>query len=238
MQRGFSLIELMLGLTVSLMILAGVLTLYTQISFSGVENIRSMHLNQQLRSGLDRMHRDLQRAGYVQLWPAGKVISAGFKHDAIELFGRITLGGICDDTDGDGASECSCISYSYDLNDDGEKNPVGESLGFRLHKGALESGKSIADCEGGGTWRDMNDGEVKINRLSFELDPLSNIAHEIDGDGDGVCESGEVCSAKRKINIIFNGELFAKKKGPLYQGIRLYLRDEVKLKNDHYFTAP
>lgn len=64
-QLGINLIELMIGIAISLVILTGVLSMMLHISTSGGEVVQSARLNQQLRGALDFMSKDLQRAGYV-----------------------------------------------------------------------------------------------------------------------------------------------------------------------------
>ncbi|MGD9661074.1 MAG: PilW family protein [Porticoccaceae bacterium] len=64
-QRGISLIELMVGIAISLILLAGVITVMLRISTAGGESVQATRLNQQLRGSLDVMTKELQRAGYV-----------------------------------------------------------------------------------------------------------------------------------------------------------------------------
>lgn len=69
-QHGISLVELMVGIAISLILLAGVLTLMLRMSVAGGESIESTRLNQQLRGAMDKMAKDIQRAGYVDWWHA------------------------------------------------------------------------------------------------------------------------------------------------------------------------
>jgi type II secretory pathway pseudopilin PulG len=64
-QRGINLVELMVGIAISLVLLTGVLSVMLRISTSGGEVVASTRLNQQLRGALNLMTRELQRAGYV-----------------------------------------------------------------------------------------------------------------------------------------------------------------------------
>lgn len=225
--------ELLIGLAVGSLIVAGALTVFAKISFSGLENVRMVRLNEQLRNTLDVMHREIQRAGYVNAWPPGATTFSDVDVAAMSAFGTVTLGGACADTDGDGADECTCILYSYDADGDGAK-PVGadagkEDFGFRFNGGAVERDTTAATCAGG---EDITDGEVTITALSFELDPTSTVVEVGDTDGDGTCEVGETCLARRKINIVLEGELAAD------PSFTIRLRDEIKVRNDHYYIMP
>ena len=234
-ERGISLVELLIGLAVGSLIVAGALTVFAKISFSGLENVRMVRLNEQLRNTLGVMRREIQRAGYVDAWPPGSTTPADLDLAAMGDFGTITLGGACADGDGDGAVECTCILYSYDEDGDGAKpvapNVGDEDFGFRFNSGAVERDTTAATCAAG---EDITDGEVTITALSFELDPSSTIVELNDGVGndDDACESGEVCLARRKINVLLEGELVAD------DDFTVRLRDEIKVKNDHYFTMP
>ncbi|MBQ0721331.1 MAG: prepilin-type N-terminal cleavage/methylation domain-containing protein [Gammaproteobacteria bacterium] len=232
-EQGVSLIELLIGLAVGAIIAAGALTVFAKINFSGIENVRMVRLNEQLRSTLDVIHRDLQRAGYVNAWQAGDTTIADLDFAAMNDFGTITLGGTCADGDGDGADECDCITYNYDFDKDGALHLGGEeTFGFRLNANAVERDTVSATCAGGAGWQDATDGEVTISALSFELDPGSTIVEVGNGNDDGICEAGETCLARRKINVVLEGELSAD------SDFTVRMRDEIKVRNDHYYTMP
>jgi len=242
-QRGVTLIELMIGLTVGALVMAGAITLFAKISFSGLENTRSMRLNQQLRATLDFIHRDLQRAGYVKVfdpalaasvasWDAQDPITNEYTGRAamaatIGQFGVITIVG-------------NCIAYSYDQNKDGALAGDGsESFGVRLNNGAVQSGTSV-DCAGAGDWEGITSAEVTVTALTFAEDAADSITYEVkgdgvDGDGDNFADcdvSGETCLHRRKINIVLTGALASD------AAVTASLRDDVKIKNDRYFVLP
>ncbi len=62
--RGFSLVELMVGLTVGLFVLAGVGAVYVTTTRSSSETLVANRLNQEMRALLDVMDFDLRRAGF------------------------------------------------------------------------------------------------------------------------------------------------------------------------------
>lgn len=231
---GISLAELLIGLAVGSLIVAGALTVFAKISFSGLENVRMVRLNEQLRSNLDVIRRDLQRAGYVDAWQAGVATTIDdLQVAAMGTFGTITLGGACADGDGDGALECDCISYSYDRNRDFTQD-ADEVFAFRRNGTEIERDTIDGACAGGAGWQAVTDSEVNIEVLSFELDPSSTITELDDsiGNDDGTCESGEICLARRKINVVLEGSLSAD------SDFTVRLRDEIKVKNDHFYTMP
>jgi len=63
-QRGFSLIELMVGITIGLFIIAGTLILFTGNLAENRRLVAQTRVEQDLRSIADLMTRDIRRAGY------------------------------------------------------------------------------------------------------------------------------------------------------------------------------
>lgn len=234
-EGGLSLVELLVGVAVGLVVLAGAITVLAKISFSGLENTRSMKLSQQVRENLDFIRRDLQRAGYVAAWQPGMdwTNSAAKTAMAAEIaaFGTITLAGTCTDTDGDGANECTCVAYSYDDNEDGDQDAPDELFGFQLNGTALQSGTGV-DCAGAGTWSDISEGSVTITQLTFEIAPEDSTNYEIEEGGvsEAGCGAGDICYARRKIAVVMEAQLTAD------STVTVSMRDEIKVKNDRYYS--
>ncbi|MBL4712396.1 MAG: prepilin-type N-terminal cleavage/methylation domain-containing protein [Gammaproteobacteria bacterium] len=236
-QRGFSLVELLVGLAVGMIILAGAVTLFAKISFSGLENTRAIRLNQQMRATLDFIHRDLQRAGYVKAYDPANAASVA-SWDVVDADGNFTGRAAMAATIGQfGAITigANCIAYRYDLDKDGALDGGGaESFGFRLNGGAVQSGTNV-DCAGAGNWEGISSGEVVITALTFTEDAADSILYEVvgdevDGDGDNFadCGAGETCLHRRKIIVVLSGELTAD------STVTVELRDSIKIKNDRF----
>ena len=171
---------------------------------------------------MDYMRRDLQRAGYIST--GATVVDSAVELAEMGDFGVITIG-------------ANCVAYSYDLLEDTAQDD-SDLLGFRLNNGVLQSATNEADCDGGGNWEGISDANVTITSLTFTLDPSSIIYEangdgvDLDGDGFADCQSGEICLARRRINIVLVGELSSD------DTVTVSLRDDVKIKNDHYYTMP
>lgn len=249
-QRGVTLIEVLVGVTVGLIILAGAVTVITNLSFSGLENTRAIRLNHQLRSTLDLIHRDLQRAGYVYIWDETVLTSwDDADTDVIErslgVAGVINFGGTATDVDGDGYQEFSCITFTYDANDDGVVDAdedgvydqTDEIFGYRFNGGAVEVGTNVT-CANNTNWNDITDAGITITALSFEREEFDSAANtgdsqlfEVKEDGvvEAGCGAGDTCLDRRIIHVVLEGQLATD------TSVTVALRDEVKIKNDHYF---
>ncbi len=222
-QSGVTLVELLIGMLIGVIVSGAALAVFI-ISVKGqTDNIKLSRLNQDMRTMMDLMERDIRRAGFVTSFPA-----------ANEAY--LQNNPFFDDTGANPADIAvyntgSCIVYAYNRNDDSNGDGVQdetppavngtERLGFRLSNGKLEmrkSGDSNADC--GGVWETITDREVEITNLNFVLNTttlnVTSMATDTDRDtcydgddqnpstpespcvtgtyGNDFCDSGEGCN--------------------------------------------
>ncbi|MGD9709076.1 MAG: PilW family protein [Halothiobacillaceae bacterium] len=161
-QRGVTLVELMVGLTVGLIVIGVVGSLFLTTMGGSNDSLRSMKLNQELRTALDYMAADIRRAGY---WSA----AAAANNPAANPY-MVRTGTATDVFVGNG-----CIRYSYDRDDDG----TIPRFGFRLQGGALQVPQSTALGAANGTNDNCNEGAwealtdpntVVIDELTFSTE--------------------------------------------------------------------
>jgi type IV pilus assembly protein PilW len=118
-QRGVTLTELMIGITVGLIVTAGTLGLFAGQMRSNRDLLTSARLNTEVRASMDTMVRDLRRASY---WGASQN-STWFPTNLTlqsNPFSEVDAG------DGE-------ITYRYDANNDGE---LDDGEVFRLERNA------------------------------------------------------------------------------------------------------
>lgn len=206
---GFSLVELMISITVGLFVLAGVTAMFAHNVKAGGDSLKMARLHQELQAVMSLMTRDLRRAGY---WGnASSSIGSGtpntnpFTLDAPSQFGSEPAG--------------SCITFSYDRDGDGAVT-TDERFGFRLNSGAVETRQSGVDCSAGG-WEDINDTvTTDITSLSFALDTRSA---DIDGSGPGASRI-----VVREVTVTLSGRLRND------TGVSRTLQNTVRVHNDFY----
>jgi prepilin-type N-terminal cleavage/methylation domain-containing protein len=104
-QKGFSLIELMISLTLGLIVMGGALSIVTSILATNTSTLKMTRLDQELRAVMMMLTRDLRRAGSWGL--ASEVVEASF--DA-----ELTLSA----TSGSGVTISSSNPNTFDLNAD------------------------------------------------------------------------------------------------------------------------
>jgi len=104
-KNGFTLIELMAGILISAIILAGLYSVFfsQQKAFSAQEQVAEM--NQNLRAALDLMTREIRLAGY-KTWTSSFDGIATATSDSIRILADLNQ-------DGDTADDNEDVSYTY-----------------------------------------------------------------------------------------------------------------------------
>lgn len=148
-QRGLSVVELMVAVTVGLIVLAGVTGMLVNSLQAANETMRAARLNQELRAVMDLIVRDLRRAGY--------------RGDYASYFGLLAAGQTFSNTVAVSAGG-SQLQFSYDLDADGAFS-VAETFGYR------RSGTSVQTLRNG-NWITLTDpGTTRVTALSFCFAP-------------------------------------------------------------------
>ena len=124
-QRGFTLIEMMVGITVGLIVLWGMSSVYLNTARGSRTTTTANQLNQDLRAVMDIMVNDIRRAGY---WDGAGAGANPFTTATTDL--QIGAGG-------------NCVLYSYDARYAGGAagivNGGVDVFGFRLSGGVVQT---------------------------------------------------------------------------------------------------
>lgn len=174
-QIGFTLIEIMISLTIGLLVIAATIAVYISTIHGSSDVIKSAQLNHDMDSALALMANDIRRAGF---W--GK---SGMDSDATENpFTQVNTNLFI--TNG-------CILYSYDDDFDGVAD-ADEFFGFKLNDGNIQmrlSGNTTnsADCSDG-VWQTLNitQGQSKVFISTLDFQPLFNCLRKRTGIADTI----------------------------------------------------
>lgn len=155
-QAGITLIELMIALVLGLLVSGTVITIFISNVKSTTENIKMVHLNQELRSVMNFISDEIKRTGY----------SADETNSAFMA-------------EYDWYTATNCLRYAYDDDGDGTLDAT-ERFGFRLGTGAAageiqwtNTGTSAADCSGTG-WQPLTEtGVANITIFSITPNPVA-----------------------------------------------------------------
>jgi prepilin peptidase dependent protein B len=242
-QAGVTLVELMIGLLVGLIVIAAGMNIFITSIRGQTDNINLTRLNQDMRTMMDIMARDIRRAGFVTSDPGTNFASLQNN----PFFDNITS----DIAIHDGGA---CIVYAYNRDDDVNNDRVtdetpsavdsNERFGFRLSNGELGmrlSGATNENCTDG-SWESITEPEVQITGLTFTLTSTPLNVTSMVNDDDGICETGEACNTcttgqaclyVRNVAISLTGRL--RDDNTVTQTIT----EQVRVRNDKYLaTAP
>lgn len=155
-QRGLSIIELLVGATVGLIVVAGASAVYLNSSRGGIDSQRQMRLTQEVRAAVDIMAQDVRRSGY---W-------SGAVAGGTNPFMLRTAGGNATDL----YASNGCMLYSYDATFIAANTPNAvdgnDFFGFRRNAATStlqllpdNSGlaNTAADCGNLNTWQNLTD---------------------------------------------------------------------------------
>ncbi|MGJ0486116.1 MAG: hypothetical protein ACR65R_16500 [Methylomicrobium sp.] len=162
------MLELLISMLIGLFILGVVVGLFVSMIKSDSDNIKAIQLNQELRSVMSLITRDLRRAGSNQnaaVSASGSPPSNSFAEGA----NRLTISA---NYQGDANS---CITYAYDSASTFGTIQSSELYGFRLDSAnnAVETRSNGAACNAAG-WTDLTDSTlVNVSALTFSESNVS-----------------------------------------------------------------
>ncbi len=123
-QRGFSLVELMVAMVIGLIVIGAASTVFIGILGANSAQMKMSRVNNELRTAMTYITRDLRRAGY-QNWSMAQLAAGNFTvnpQPAVSVDAGTKV-----------------ITAAYDLNADGSHVAADELFGFRLVNNAIEA---------------------------------------------------------------------------------------------------
>jgi type IV pilus assembly protein PilW len=202
LQSGLSLIELMVGLGVGMIVVAGVTSVYVSSVISSSDTLKQSKLNQELTTLMSVMSNDIMRAGVWTITdledynrPQNNPFSQADNTvlEVVESVASNTTQTAVND-----ASGGECILYTYDADLDGVLDD-GDVRGFRLNNGVVEmreqgdvtNNTRHDNCnDADDSWIPLTDSRViNITNLDFILTGSECVntrePNDADEDGDG-----------------------------------------------------
>lgn len=144
-QYGMTLIELMISIIIGIIVTLGALSLFLAHLKTNSTQLKAIRLNQELRSALTIMSKDIRRSGHFR--------DAASNIGAANPFNQLSI-----------TNSNRTINFSYDAEDDG----TTETYGYQLNttSGTLQTCASTTTaCT---DWQDLTDGTLtNISALTF-----------------------------------------------------------------------
>jgi prepilin peptidase dependent protein B len=165
-KAGFTLVELMIALTLNAILLAALLTVFISNLNYYHQFLNQSRLNLQLQNALNVMASDIRRAGYSST--AFNDIGLDQNTNPFMAAGIDVTTNIAND----------CILFSYDQNNDGTLPTISsayddERYGYRLMNQTLQTrppGAPFSCTAASSSWENMTDPNIMlITNLSFTL---------------------------------------------------------------------
>jgi prepilin peptidase dependent protein B len=160
-QRGLSLTELMVSLSIGVLLMLGLTTFMSGTLVNNTSSVKTIQFNQEMRAAMTLMVRDLRRSGYwgSTSYTTGALSGVGYGSTYSNPFSNV-------DT-----STANCILYRYDKNSNSTLDD-GEYFGFKLSGTGIQmlnSGTSSSACNGTSGWTALtNTSNLNITGLTFE----------------------------------------------------------------------
>ncbi|EJS92382.1 prepilin peptidase-dependent protein [Pectobacterium wasabiae] len=153
-QRGFTLPEILLALSLGSLIMLSAAQLYPLLRSQSQDSTQRVRLEQLFSQVAMGIEKDIRRAGFCAGSCQGKAISIG---------------------NYPGETENSCLNVSYDLNRngvwDGGEQQDAESFGYRLRGRSLEIQSGAHNCQGD-RWERLFDPQEVVLTV-FQLQHLA-----------------------------------------------------------------
>lgn len=149
-QRGLSIVEMMVGMTIGLLVVAAASMVVTTQLSENRKLLAELQIQQDLRATADIITRELRRSG---AWTAAQsgVWSPGNPSPQPNVFAAITLN----------AEPATQVGYRYKR----VAGDAGGPYGFKLESGTI---KSLL----GGTWQELTDSRM-LRITGFTITPVS-----------------------------------------------------------------
>lgn len=226
-QSGLSIVELMVGVAISLVIVAGGLSLLANFTGENRRLLLETRLNQDLRAAMDVVTRDIRRAGYWQGSTAGIWVNGGPNVPAQSAY-RGFYASACNAA-ALGASAPSpaaaassvCYAVSQDTNNAVNETSRAELFGFHLSN----AGVLFAVIDGGAQQAVTDAGTITIT--DFVVTPSSQIVPMT-----GYCKI--TCTVNCPRVIVREFEIVLRGTAPSDATIQRQLRSNVRVRNDYY----
>lgn len=195
-QGGFGLVELMIAMSIGLLLLGGVLQIFSNTVHSDAESLLTSRLQHELRTTMAIMQNDIRRAGY---W-ANSLPTFGANNPFTATNTDLTI------LDGG-----ACVLYTYDLNKNGTIEDNTEYFGFRLNGNVIEmrvAGTTTTDCHVSDTeWEPVTDPSI-TTITSLKFDNSNYVCTNLTYTPDINCAApgpGDITQTIRQIDISISG---------------------------------
>ncbi|TCK19140.1 prepilin-type N-terminal cleavage/methylation domain-containing protein [Thiogranum longum] len=210
LQKGFTLVELLVASVISLVALSAIVTVYAATARHTTGELSRADLRQQMHTVAELMASDIRRSGY---WAFDPLLQTAARNPFEQPDSRLRSGALDDET------PSSCLLFSYDIDRDGlvgkgqcQDNECApgsdddnvEQFGYRLSRSRLQAryGGTEMTCSTG-NWQTVTTPGIVISDLTFTLySNCLNLAEQ-----QVPCTPGQPALLRRAVTFSVEGSL-------------------------------
>lgn len=209
-QSGFTLVELLVALVLSLIVIAAITAATVALLRTNADTIKMTRLHEQLRSVLVMMTNNIRRAG-----SDSNAMTAG-PNPATSIFMPINVADLGTGSDCaepfSPSSRCDCIVFSYDVNVNGTQE-TKEFFGFgynsnddsvRVRYG--DNACTTSNMDDDDKWKPLTDDTIEITNL--DITPTLQVSSIPNSNITPLDDGGTLATVTvRKYDITLSGRL-------------------------------
>lgn len=213
-QRGMSIVEMLVAVAIGLFVMAGTISLFV----TNLGNMRRLgteaRVNQDMRTAIELITRDLRRAGYWANAISGTVASGVNNATTTNAYAGVV-------------ATANQVNYSFARDTNDVLNPT-EQFGFRLNSGVIEMQTD------GSSWQGITNSDV-LSITTFTITPVTTALPV--GDicmktcvAGAVSPEGTNCPTLtvRQYNLLLRGQ------SAVDNRVTRELRSSVRVRNDQF----
>lgn len=159
-QQGLSLVELMITVSLGLLLMAALTSVFSNTLSVNSRSLTLSQLQEESTAVMELMVSDIRRTGYHG-GAANIIIDPD--NQVTAFTNSVTISAWPDE------AAASCILFKYDVNGNGIDDGSDDAFGYRLRDGQIERRQGIATCTETG-WQGLTSVDmVRISDLNFVL---------------------------------------------------------------------
>lgn len=168
LQQGFTLVELMISLSIGFLLTAAASHSLIAIHTTQLSQLAYQHLNLELEGLMNQMVRDIRRTAYIANSGQMSLVSGNLNPLLYDNSSRIPLFSFSTvESQNLSSGSYDCILFAYDANNDGQNSGNSERLGYRFSENAVKVRNAGGSCQQSGWVKISDDQNLVISKLSF-----------------------------------------------------------------------
>lgn len=167
-RQGFTLVELMISLSLGFLITAAASQFLVAINTIQLSHMANQHLSLELEALMTQMVREIRRTASIadsgqtslMMKKSNPLLYDSVSQTALFSFATIESSSIA-------SGSYDCILFAYDANNDGQNSGNSERFGYRLSEHAIKVRNAGGSCQQSGWIKISDDQNLQISKLSF-----------------------------------------------------------------------